>query len=177
MPGSQDRVCRRDRLPAHRPARPMQSCAPATPRPRRLGPACAWPGSTRLNRRTSMEIGEIWAYRARQQDALARVEILKIGTKRPPRVQVRFLDEQFEGRQDWVPPARLKTRWEDAEQWLAAERRWQAVMDASVHARESVEHKAAEFVFDRPAAEEFIDGMDAYRYAVLTVTDPAAFAA
>jgi hypothetical protein len=123
-----------------------------------------------------MEIGEVWGYRARQIDALARVEVLKVGTKRPARVQVRFLDEQFEGRQDWVPPARLKVLWEHAEQWLAAERRWQAVVDASAHARETLEHEAAQRVFDRPDAETFIDQMDAYRYAVLTVTNPAAFA-
>ncbi len=31
-----------------------------------------------------METGEIWAYRARQQDPLAEVEILKIGTSQRP---------------------------------------------------------------------------------------------
>lgn len=124
-----------------------------------------------------MDVGEIWGYRARQQDPLARAEVLKIGTKRPPRVQVRFLDEQFEGRQEWVPPARLKVLWDGARQWLAAERRWLAVVEASVSACGTVEHGAAQRVFDRPDAEKFINGMDAYRYAVLTVTDPGGFAA
>lgn len=124
-----------------------------------------------------MEIGEVWGYRARQIDPLVRVEVLKIGTRRPARVQMRFLDEQFEGRQEWVPPARLKVLWGQAEQWLTAERRWLAVVDGSAHARETLEHEAAQRVFDRPNVEEFIDQMDAYRYAVLTVTSPAAFVA
>jgi hypothetical protein len=124
-----------------------------------------------------MDVGEIWGYRARQQDPLVRVEVLKIGTKRPARVQVRFMDEQFEGPEEWVPPARLKVLWDGAEQWLAAERRWLAVVDASASACRTVEHGAAQRVFDRPDAEQFISGMDAYRHAVLTVTDPGAFAA
>lgn len=51
--------------------------------------------------------GERWTYRARRIDDLVEVEVIKIGTQKPARVQVRFVDERFEGRQEWVPPARL----------------------------------------------------------------------
>jgi hypothetical protein len=44
-------------------------------------------------------------YRARQIEDVVEVEVLKIGTQRPARVLVRFVDERFEGRQEWVPPA------------------------------------------------------------------------
>jgi hypothetical protein len=125
-----------------------------------------------------MRIGECWGYRARRQDSLVCVEVLKIGTKRPARVLIRFVDERFEGRQEWVPPARLKVPWNGAEQWLAAELRWLAVVETSASATGSLEHRAAEMVFDRPnKACDFIDQMDAYRHAVLTVTDPAVFTA
>jgi hypothetical protein len=114
-----------------------------------------------------MEVGESWGYRARRQDPLVCVEIIRVGTKRPARVLVRFLDEQFEGRQEWVPPARLKVPWEGVEEWVAAERRWLAVVDASMPAVGTLEHRAADRVFDRPDGECFIDQMDAYRHAVL----------
>ena len=53
-------------------------------------------------------IGESWAYRARSIDQLVEVEVLRIGTSKPARVLVRFVADEFEGRRDWVPPARLK---------------------------------------------------------------------
>jgi hypothetical protein len=62
---------------------------------------------------TLVEAGQGWAYRARQADSLAEVRVLRLGTQRPARVLVRFADEVFEGRQEWVPPARLKARWRD----------------------------------------------------------------
>jgi hypothetical protein len=52
------------------------------------------------------QLGESWAYRARQVDDVVAVEVMKLGTQRPARVLVRFVDERFEGRQKWVPPAR-----------------------------------------------------------------------
>jgi hypothetical protein len=124
-----------------------------------------------------MDIGEVWAYRARAQDALARVELLRIGTKRPPRVLVRFLDDQFEGKEEWVSPARLKVRWEQAGQWMFAERRWLAVRDASVSAVDSVDHRAAGMVLDSVAPQDFVDVIGCYRHAVLTVRDRGLFEA
>jgi hypothetical protein len=59
--------------------------------------------------------GEAWAYRARQADPLGEVVVMKIGSRRPIRVLVRFVDPSFEGLEDWVPPARLKVLWTDVE--------------------------------------------------------------
>jgi hypothetical protein len=69
-----------------------------------------------------LAVGQSWAYRARQVDDVVEVEVLKLGTQRPPRVLVRFVDERFEGRQEWVSPARLKTLWE----FVDAFREWDA---------------------------------------------------
>jgi hypothetical protein len=61
-------------------------------------------------------IGEAWGYRARGREPLVPVEVRRMGTKRPLRVLVvRFLDDEFEGREDWVSPSRLKMRWEHSE--------------------------------------------------------------
>ncbi|CAN5378311.1 hypothetical protein BH10ACT9_BH10ACT9_41240 [soil metagenome] len=73
--------------------------------------------------------GQSWAYRARQVDDVVEVEVLKPGTQRPPRVLVRFVDERFEGRQEWVPPARLKVRWEAVDTFRASEARWDRIFD------------------------------------------------
>jgi hypothetical protein len=53
-----------------------------------------------------MEPGEVWGYRASVRDGLLPVEVLRVGTRRPARVQVRFHGEEAEGRVEWVPPTR-----------------------------------------------------------------------
>lgn len=58
-----------------------------------------------------------------------------------------FIAEEFEGRQDWVPPARLKTLWSDIEEFAAHEARWRAVAQASP-VPEQVQY-AMSTVFDR----------------------------
>jgi hypothetical protein len=73
-------------------------------------------------------VGEHWAYRARQPDPLVEVSVLRLGSKTPARVLIRWVADQFEGAQDWVPPARLKAKWTDVEAFQARERRWDAVL-------------------------------------------------
>lgn len=94
-----------------------------------------------------MEVGEVWAYRAKATMRPARVEVLRLGTSRPLRVKVRFLDEGFEGREEWVPPARLKVLWASVEEWEAREARWHAVREASLGC-DSAESHAASVVLD-----------------------------
>lgn len=73
------------------------------------------------------EPGQVWAYRARHGDELARVQVLKLGNRKPPRVLVRFLDETFEGRDEWVSPARLKVLWQDVAEYRAREQGWDRI--------------------------------------------------
>jgi hypothetical protein len=56
----------------------------------------------------ALAVGQRWAYRHGAQGAIACVEVLRVGTSRPARVRVRFVEDAYEGREDWVPPARLK---------------------------------------------------------------------
>jgi hypothetical protein len=71
-----------------------------------------------------MEPGDSWAYRARQVDPLVEVFVVRLGTQKPARVLVRFVDDEFEGREEWVPPARLKVPWSEVEEYRVREKRW-----------------------------------------------------
>lgn len=90
---------------------------------------------------------QTWAYRARWNDPLVQVRVVRVGTRRPPRVLVRFIDDDFEGLEDWVPPARLKCRWNRVEEFRAREARWEDVTRESLP-RDSPLESAAMQVFD-----------------------------
>lgn len=101
-----------------------------------------------------MEIGEEWAYRARQHDPIAHVKVLRIGTNRPPRVLVRFVADEHEGREEWVSPARLKTTWDRAAKWEANDKRWTDLREASWRSRDDRERLAVQIVLaDRTSLE------------------------
>lgn len=76
--------------------------------------------------------GESWAYRARSVDDLLEVVVLRLGTQRPARLMVRFVDDHFEGRQEWVPPSRLKVRWEAVDGFRERERLWERVFSLGI---------------------------------------------
>lgn len=92
------------------------------------------------------QVGDFWAYRARRIDEVVQVEVLKLGTQRPPRVLVRWVDESFEGRQEWVPPARLKVCWDGVEALRAHEARWDLINALGIG--DELVYRAAEEVFD-----------------------------
>ncbi|WP_344067595.1 hypothetical protein [Nostocoides vanveenii] len=62
-------------------------------------------------------------------------------------MRIRFEGEDAEGREEWVPPARLKVPWADAETFVAREQRWDAVC-APGPRNDDAEAMAAETVFD-----------------------------
>lgn len=80
----------------------------------------------------SAQPGESWAYRARSVDDLVEIVVLRMGTQRPARVQVRFVDDRFEGRHEWVPPSRLKVRWEAVNEFRERERFWERVLSHGI---------------------------------------------
>lgn len=98
-----------------------------------------------------LEPGHTWAYRARWNDPLVAVRVVRIGVRRPSRVLVRYVDDEFEGLEDWVPPARLKCPWQDVGVFRAREAKWEAVAAGSPR-RDSPVESAAMVVF-----EELID--------------------
>ena len=111
--------------------------------------------------------GELWAYRARGQDPLVQVAVVRLGVKAPQRVLVRFVDDEFEGRQDWVPPARLKVPWSGVDEYVARERRWDEVLRPSAGVS-LTEELAASSVFDLLIPEDMAElGWNAKRGTVL----------
>lgn len=123
----------------------------------------------RTRRIGAMESGEVWAYRARSNDELVPVQLLKDGTKKPPRVLIPFEDPAMEGREEWVPPTRLKVLWESVEPFRAEEARWKAVTDLSPPYWESVEFSAAEQICELLVDQEI--AWFGYKESHLTVRD------
>ena len=117
--------------------------------------------------------GEAWAYRARQADPLVEVVVMKIGSRRPIRVLVRFVDPSFEGLEEWVPPARLKVPWAEVEAFEAKERRWAAVLALFGEDNER-EADAAGIVFERLIPEEVARVWDYHADGVVAIDDVAA---
>jgi hypothetical protein len=92
------------------------------------------------------QVGESWAYRARSVDDVVEVEVMKLGSQRPARILVRFVDERFEGRQDWVPPARLKVRWTAVDVFRQREALWNRIDELGIG--DDPVSRAAEEVFE-----------------------------
>jgi hypothetical protein len=57
--------------------------------------------------------------------------VVKEGSPRPQKVQIRWLDGEYEGMEEWVPQIQLVAPWEQAEALLEDERRMFAALDAS----------------------------------------------
>jgi hypothetical protein len=119
--------------------------------------------------------GEAWAYRARQADRLVEVVVMKIGSRRPIRVLVQFVDPSFEGLEEWVPPARLKVPWVEVEAFEAKERRWAAVL-APFRGDDEPEADAAGIVFERLIPEGVARVWDYHADGVVAIDDVAGLA-
>ena len=119
--------------------------------------------------------GAAWAYRARQADPLVEVVVMKIGSRRPIRVLIRFVDPSFEGLEEWVPPARLRVPWVEVETFEAKEGRWGAVLAAYAE-RDEREADAAEIVFERLIPEGVARLWDYRADGVVAIDDVAGLA-
>lgn len=79
-------------------------------------------------------IGQRFAYRERVRaygEPVRPVELTKEGPPRSNKARVRWLDEEYEGLEEWVPKIRLLALWEEAEALLEDERRMLAAVEAS----------------------------------------------
>ncbi|GGV05564.1 hypothetical protein GCM10010502_70620 [Kitasatospora aureofaciens] len=126
-----------------------------------------------------MQPGERWAHRAAPYDGtVSEVEVLKVGTQRPLRVRVRFVAEEAEGREEWVPPASLRVPWDQKDVWLSRQNRWDALTSDGPLNDEVVEFVAASIVFEECPMDETVSmGWNYRERGVLYVHDATALAA
>jgi hypothetical protein len=144
--------------------------------PRNRARSCECLGIRTHGGEAEMETGEFWAHRARVNGPAARVEVLHLGTKRPPRVKVRFTADEEEGREAWVPRSQLHVPWEQAERWLARERRWKE-LSAVTPPRDVPERSAVDTVFEACPWDELASvGYSRHDDGVLYVHEVTAFA-
>lgn len=93
-----------------------------------------------------MQKGELWGYRERIGDPtcpLINVEIIQFGPPTTQKVKVRMVSGEYPGLDVWIPKARLRVPWVEAEVWLRDERLFNAAREASLHVLDTVEHNAA----------------------------------
>jgi len=122
-----------------------------------------------------MEPGEVWGYRARRVDRLVPVRVVRRGANRSARVLVRFEDPVMEGKEDWVPPARLKVLWDAVEAFEAREATWGALYALSPD-DDVAETWAANDVFDTALSGEETASLH-WKYFYLEISDLPALAA
>ena len=79
------------------------------------------------------------------------MRFVRAGTQKPARVLVRFVADEFEGQEEWVPPARLKVLWEGVEEYRAREERWDLVSAPGPERDDPRDYAASEIL------DEFID--------------------
>lgn len=79
-----------------------------------------------------MHVGEVWAYQARPTDPLVQVVVMRIGAGELARLLVRFVDDAFHGRQEWVLPTRLKVSWTDVDDFEAADQHWEHIWERGI---------------------------------------------
>ena len=94
-------------------------------------------------------------------DPLVEVEVKRLGTQKPARVLVLFVGDEAEGREDWVPPARLKVPWGEVDEFIAREARWDAV-DTHPGLRGAPEDYAADQVLRTLIDESLATAVDRY---------------
>lgn len=116
-------------------------------------------------------IDEVWAYRARGVDSLTPVRVVRFGQRKPPRLLVRFTADAMEGLEEWVPHGRLKVPWDQVEEFIVEEARWEALR-ALGPGSESASLTAVHTIF-----EEIVDFQIAdvdHREGFLRIRDGAA---
>ena len=99
---------------------------------------------------------------------------MRLGSQRPARVLVEFVDDAFEGREDWVPPARLKVLWESVGDFREREDRWRRLDEAGISeedGRLDAAGRVVELLFEEQEVTDLYKGAGAIR-----VRDPAGLA-
>lgn len=72
--------------------------------------------------------GQRWAYRTAVSSArFHEAAVLTVGEKRPVRVRIELIADEWQGERRWVSPARLEVRWEDRHAYIELDQKRRAV--------------------------------------------------
>ncbi len=92
-----------------------------------------------------IEVGQSWAYRTSTSSAtFHEARVLTVGEKRPARVRIELVDDEWQGERRWVSPARLEVRWDDRHDYIELDRNIRAVRAWNPS---RLERRTAEHVF------------------------------
>jgi hypothetical protein len=76
----------------------------------------------------TISVSDTWAYRTDASSSrFHKAVVLAIGTKRPAKVRVELVADEWQGEQRWVPPSRLEVRWDERGEYIAADTKLRAV--------------------------------------------------
>ncbi|PZF12103.1 hypothetical protein DEJ25_09765 [Curtobacterium sp. MCPF17_011] len=117
---------------------------------------------------SDVKLGQTWAYRTALDSAqFHEAVVLTVGDKRPPRVRIELVDDQWQGERRWVSPARLEALWDDRHEYIELDRKFQAIRKEWVSSGDLhvVEHiflrlvpmQLAEFNCDRAGTTVVLD--------------------
>lgn len=127
-----------------------------------------------VKRASELAINSHWAYRARKNDSLQEVRVVKLGVKHPHRAYIAFVAMEEEGEETWAPIGRLKCPWEDLARFQETEAKWEAIASVSAHASD-VEAEVVELVFGCFDKTNSLNYWAWNHAGVTAVSDPAAF--
>ncbi|KQR34781.1 hypothetical protein [Curtobacterium sp. Leaf154] len=72
--------------------------------------------------------GQTWAYRTAVSSArFHEAAVLTVGEKRPVRVRIELVANEWQGERRWVSPSRLEVRWEDRHAYIELDQKRRAV--------------------------------------------------
>jgi hypothetical protein len=105
-----------------------------------------------VDRKKDFVAGRRFAYRERARSSgtpVRPVEFVKNGPPLSNKAQIRWLDGEYEGLEEWIPAVRLVVPWEEAEAFLQDERREMEALEASEGALSRAEWEAVvEVIFN-----------------------------
>lgn len=74
------------------------------------------------------QLGQRWAYRtARSSARFHEAVVLAVGEKRPLRVRIELVEDEWQGERRWVAASRLEVLWDDRHDYIALDEKIRAV--------------------------------------------------
>jgi hypothetical protein len=104
---------------------------------------------------TDLVVGEHWAYRTGPSSSrFHQAEVLAVGNRKPFRVRIELLADEWQGDRRWVPMSRLEVRWHERAEYIAVDAKRRAV-HAARPSRDDL--RAVELILWKTVPMELVD--------------------